>query len=389
MQRSGDITLLDEQQPFLEGAAVPAHAEDVYEQPRRSAQQATLYEHGARAIDHSLRTGAHGLPLMGTGDWNDGMNRVGHGGQGESVWLAWFLCQVVDLYLPLAQARGDAPRVAAWQQARQGWVAALDSQAWDGHWYLRAFFDDGSALGAAANPEARIDLIAQAWAVLSGAGDPGRAAQAMDSAQALLIDGNTGLVKVLDPPLQQAQPSAGYIQAYPPGVRENGGQYNHAGVWALMALSRLGRHAQAWEVFTRLSPAHRSADPAEAARYHIEPYVMAGDIYTQAPWVGRGGWSWYSGSAGWLLRAALESLCGVVVQAGSLTVQAGLPPHWPQVTVRLRHGDGWITVLVCADASLADDWQRRHPGGYSLAPGQPLALAGLPADAQVLVRVRV
>ena len=335
-RRSGAADLFDETAAFLEGAAVPPGAEDLYETPRPGPHEATLYEHGARAIDRSLAVGAHGLPLMGSGDWNDGMNRVGHGGRGESVWMAWFLCHVVDAYLPWAERRGDAPRVQAWREARRGWVRALDAAGWDGAWYRRAYFDDGTPLGSTHSAEARIDLIAQAWAVLSGAGDRPRAREAMASAERLLLGQEGHLARLLDPPLQHAQPDAGYIQAYPRGVRENGGQYNHAGVWALMALAQLGRRDAAWDVFTMLSPAHRAADAEGVARYGLEPYVMAGDVYTHAPWQGRGGWSWYTGSAGWLLRAGLESLCGVVVEGSALTVTACLPPHWPQAVVTLR-----------------------------------------------------
>ncbi|HSI57003.1 MAG TPA: glucoamylase family protein [Ideonella sp.] len=336
LARTGDTALLDDAVPFLQGSEVPAGADDVYEAPGVSSESASIYEHCARAIDHSLRTGVHGLPLMGTGDWNDGMNKVGHEGRGESVWLAWFLCQVVEDFLPLASSRGDHARVQAWGAARRGWQHALDDSAWDGEWYARAFFDDGSPLGSRANAECRIDLIAQAWAVLSGAGQPARAAQAMASAAEGLFDEPRRLLRLLDPPLQQAHPSAGYIQAYPGGVRENGGQYSHAAVWGLMAFAKLGDAAMAWKTFTGLSPAHRWVDPAQGSTYALEPYAIAGDIYSQAPYAGRGGWSWYTGSAAWLARAALESLCGFTVVQGRVQLAPCLPPHWPEVTVSLR-----------------------------------------------------
>ncbi len=386
VQRTGDRALLDEALPFLNGAPVPPGAEDLYETPATGDETATLYEHAARAIDRSLAHGEHGLPLFGTGDWNDGMNRVGHQGRGESVWLAWFLCQVVDDFLPIAATRGDDARVAAWRSARQGWATALDGAAWDGQWYRRGFFDDGMPLGAAANAECRIDLIAQAWAVLSGAGDPQRARQAMASAQKLLLDGAANTVKLLDPPLQHAVPSAGYIQAYPPGVRENGGQYNHGAVWALMALARLGDAAGAWKIFTALSPAHRWADAERGAAYAIEPYVMAGDVYTQPPWVGRGGWSWYTGAAGWLMRAAVESLCGVVLAAGRVTVTPCLPPHWPQASVTLRHAGRSHRLVVCADEAAARAACQSEPAAQRAAVGQAIELAAL-ADGSVHVVV--
>ena len=383
--RTGDRALLDEELPFLESAPVPAEAEDLYETPAISSEVGTLYEHAARAIDVSLRTGSHGLPLIGTGDWNDGMNRVGHQGRGESVWLGWFLCQVVDQFLPIAQARGDETRVQAWHAARQGWAAALDDAGWDGRWYRRGYFDDGSPLGSAQNTECRIDLIAQAWAVLSGAGRPERAREALASAHRELWDEPAHLVRLLHPPLQHADPSAGYIQGYPPGVRENGGQYNHAAVWALMAAARLQQADWAWRLFTAISPAHRSlasaGAPAAAAlapAYGAEPYVLAGDIYTHAPWVGRGGWSWYTGSSGWLLCASVESLCGVVPHAGGrVTLRPCLPPHWEEVTVRLRLQGVWWRFVVCATAAAVERARVRFQRVRLVNPGETVWLEGV------------
>ena len=378
VQRSGELALLDEQQPFLAGQAVPVGAEDIYETPGTSEQLGTIYEHAARAIDCSLATGVHGLPLFGTGDWNDGMNRVGSGGRGESVWLAWFLCRVVDDFLPLAMARNDAARVRNWQAARLGWAQALDAQAWDGRWYLRGFFDDGTPLGSHSRPECRIDLIAQAWAVLSGAGERGRAREAMDSVSTHLLDRTHQLVRLLDPPLQHSEPYAGYIQSYPPGVRENGGQYNHGAVWALMALARLGQRQAAWQVFTALSPAHRWLEPKRGSVYAIEPYVMAGDVYTAEPWVGRGGWSWYTGSAGWLLRAGLESICGVTLCEGRVHVRPCLPPHWPMAEVALRHNGQLHRIIVCADQRTADALLNEERAAAMGRVGEPIELSHWP-----------
>lgn len=372
--RTGDLALLDETEPFLQGQVVPEGAEDIYETPQPAGPPASLYEHAARALDRSLASGAHGLPLFGTGDWNDGMNRVGHEGRGESVWLAWFLCQTIEDFAPLAVARGELERAQTWRAARQGWIAALDRNAWDGRWYLRGFFDDGSKLGAAENHECRIDLIAQSWAVLSAAADPQRARAAMASACEHLIDPAARLTRLLAPPLQHAEPSAGYIQAYAPGVRENGGQYNHAAVWALMALAKLGQRDAMWQVFEGLSPAHRWADPRLGAAYAIEPYVMAGDIYAHPPWVGRGGWSWYSGSAGWLLRAAVESICGVVVAQGRVHVQACLPPHWERAEVCIRHDGRWHRLIVCSTEAAVRTALAGEPGARIAAAHEPLDL---------------
>ncbi|WP_245644848.1 GH36-type glycosyl hydrolase domain-containing protein [Hydrogenophaga flava] len=362
VQATGDASLLDETAPFLTGPPVPEGAEDRYDVPAVSARSASVFEHGARAIDHSLRVGAHGLPLMGSGDWNDGMNRVGHEGRGESVWLGWFLCHIVRAWLPLALARGDHYRVERWAAALAGWRQALATQAWDGAWFKRAFFDDGSALGSHTSAEARIDLIAQAWAVLSGEATPERQHLAMQAVDTELMDMEHGLVRLLVPPLVDAVPSAGYIQAYPPGVRENGGQYTHAGAWALMAaaLVALREPGNAWarntpyRLFTCLSPAHRAAHPQWGPAYGLEPYAVAADVYSQPPYVGRGGWSWYTGAAGWLHRGAVESILGLNLQADELWFTPCLPLHWPRAELTLkRNGYRLHFVLLRADMSTA------------------------------------
>ena len=349
VQVTGDTAVLDEAVAFLEGPAIPEGAHDAYFVPTVSSASASLYEHCARAVDRSLKVGTHGLPLMGTGDWNDGMNLVGDKGHGESVWLAWFLCAVTDAFLPLAEARADHERVDRWRQAAQGWRTALAGPAWDGGWFKRAFFDDGTPLGTHDAAECRIDLIAQAWSVLSGAATPERQQQAMRAVADLLVDESAGLNRLLTPPLQHMEPSAGYIQAYPPGVRENGGQYSHAGVWKLMAQARLGDGDGAYRTFTQLSPAHRNANPEQKLAYALEPYVMAGDIYSEEPYVGRGGWSWYTGSAAWMHRAAVESIVGLEVQAERVRLRPCLPGHWPQVHLQLLRGGATHQFTVCFD----------------------------------------
>ncbi|MEO8387438.1 glucoamylase family protein, partial [Polaromonas sp.] len=311
VQVTGDTGILDEQVAYIDGPSIPEGAEDAYYAPQTSGQTATVFEHCARTLDRSLATGTHGLPLMGTGDWNDGMNRVGHEGRGESVWLGWFLCRVVNDFLPLATLRGDDARVQRWRQARAGWVAALHDAGWDGAWFRRAYFDNGAPLGSSANAECRIDLIAQAWSVLSGASTDAFITPAMQAMTRQLVDEEAGLLRLLTPPLEKSENNPGYIQAYPPGVRENGGQYSHAAVWAMMAQAATGDADAAWRSFQALSPAHRSEHPVRGPVYELEPYVMAGDIYGAAPYVGRGGWSWYTGSAAWLHRAALESILGL------------------------------------------------------------------------------
>ena len=401
LHATDDAGLLDEQVPFIDGQAIPDGAEDAYYTPTVSTDSASVYEHAARAIDLSLRVGAHGLPLMGTGDWNDGMNRVGHEGRGESVWLGWFLCRLVADFSPIALARGDAARAQRWQVAATGWLAALLGPSWDGQWFKRAFFDNGQPLGSHANTEARIDLIAQAWAVLSKVAPPALQRMAMTAVADHLVDADAGLIKLLDPPLQHAEPSAGYIQAYPPGVRENGGQYTHAGVWALMAQARLaqdqatqthrdtppaGPPAEAmgdtvYRFFTYLSPAHRARHPTRGPAYELEPYAVAGDVYSQAPYVGRGGWSWYTGAAAWLHRAALESMLGLQLDAQSLRFRPCLPSHWPKAELTLRRGPRsmhFIFVRGPVQAALDDAAQTCAGVDVSqLLPGERLAWPGL------------
>jgi cyclic beta-1,2-glucan synthetase len=382
LRATGDATLLDQQVSFLEGAAIPEGAEDAYYTPTVSGHEASIYEHGARAIDRSLPVGAHGLPLMGSGDWNDGMNRVGIEGRGESVWLGWFLCQLVADFAPLARERGDELRAQRWELAAQGWKAALNGPAWDGQWFMRAFFDDGQPLGSHVNPEARIDLIAQAWSVLSKAAPPAFQRMALAAVDQHLVDHEAGLIKLLDPPLVHATPSAGYIQAYPPGVRENGGQYSHAGVWALMAQAeasvakilpdaRAGGD-EAYRYFTYLSPAHRALHPINGAVYGIEPYVMAGDVYTQPPYVGRGGWSWYTGAAAWMHRAAVESIFGLRQGAHELSFTPCLPSHWRQAELTLTRDGRTMRFILVRAAAVAALEATAQCGAKVLRPGQLL-----------------
>ena len=388
LRSTGDAGLMDESVPFIEGAAIPDGAEDAYYTPTVSGQSATVYEHAARAIDRSLAVGANGLPLMGTGDWNDGMNRVGHEGRGESVWLGWFLCQLVADFAPLARERADDARAQRWEHAAQGWKRALQGPAWDGQWFKRAFFDDGQALGSHLNPEAKIDLIAQAWAVLSKAASPSLQRIAMQAVEQHLVDHEAGLIRLLDPPLVHAVPSAGYIQAYPPGVRENGGQYSHAGVWGLMAQAQAATAKNlaapnagdaAYRYFTYLSPAHRAQHPTHGAAYLIEPYVMAGDVYTQPPYVGRGGWSWYTGAAAWMHRAAIGSIFGLRHGAKDLSFTPCLPSHWPQAELTLAR-DGRTMRFIFVRAAARGALAATEPAGAQLLrPGQPLNWPALAA----------
>ncbi len=376
---TADASVLDEQVPFITGAAIPDGAEDAYYAPEISDQTATVYEHCARTIDRSMAIGTHGLPLMGTGDWNDGMNRVGHEGKGESVWLAWFLCRVVADFAPLAAARGDDARARRWTNARLGWIEALHTHGWDGQYFKRAFFDNGAPLGSSSNEECRIDLIAQAWSVLSGASTANFSGPALRAMNAQLVDNDEGLLHLLTPPLADSENNPGYIQAYPPGVRENGGQYNHAAVWALMAQAQTGDAKAAWESFKAISPAHRSQHPLRGPKYELEPYVVAGDIYGSAPYTGRGGWSWYTGSAAWLYRAALESLLGLRIRQGEMSLTPCVPDDWPSFEITLKLGGKSVSVL----------WQRARSNDIKahriVAVGEVVRLADLPAHAVLVV----
>jgi cyclic beta-1,2-glucan synthetase len=387
LQCTADVSVLDENVHFIEGAPIPDGAEDAYYVPAISQASATIFEHAARAIDRSLKVGAHGLPLMGTGDWNDGMNRVGAQGRGESVWLAWFLCQIVDSFAPIARRRGETARARRWEAAARNLRNCVQSAAWDGQWYKRAFFDDGTALGSHINDECKIDLIAQAWSVISNAAPAAFQRMALAALDKNLVDPVAGLIKLLTPPLQNAQPSAGYIQAYPPGVRENAGQYSHAGVWALIAQARSGDGDTAYRYFTYLSPAHRAAHAQRREAYGIEPYVMAGDVYGEPPYVGRGGWSWYTGSAAWMHRAAIENMFGVTQQGVDVSFAPCLPSHWPRAELTLRRESRTLRVIFCRPGADFASEAAANESAIELRSGQTLRWDELNTNTLCLVRL--
>jgi cyclic beta-1,2-glucan synthetase len=335
---TGDAGVLDEAVAYLEGPAPGPGQEDLHYVPEVAEQREDLYAHCARALDASLRTGEHGLPLIGGGDWNDGMNRVGHHGRGESVWLGWFLIETIRRFVPLAQARGDEARALVWEAHAAELRAAIEREAWDGEWYRRAFLDDGTPIGTAAAGECRIDSIAQSWAVISGAAKPQRARRAMDSLYRYLVRPDAGLVLLLTPPFDTSAVDPGYIKGYVPGVRENGGQYTHAAVWSAIAFSELGRAARAFEIVSMLNPINRSTTASGIETYRVEPYVIAADVYSGTPHTGRGGWTWYTGAAGWLYRAMLEHVLGVRITGDELRLAPQLPAGWERCSVELRRG---------------------------------------------------
>jgi cyclic beta-1,2-glucan synthetase len=338
IEATEDVAILDEAAPFLEGQKLELGEHDSFFQPTVSDETATLFEHCARALDQSLALGAHGLPLIGTGDWNDGMNRVGEHGKGESVWLGWLLHAALVAFGLFANARGETIRAAMWRSHAAALRASLEREAWDGGWYRRGWFDDGTPLGSAASEACRIDSIAQSWAAISGAADPGRAAHAMAAVERELIRPNDGLALLFAPPFDKTSLEPGYIKGYPPGIRENGGQYTHAAVWSVMAFAALGEGDKAAKLFSLLNPINHARTRAEVHRYKVEPYVVAADVYAAPGQVGRGGWTWYTGSAGWMQRAGIESILGVRMKGEFLCLDPCIPRDWPrfEVTVRYR-----------------------------------------------------
>ena len=343
---TGDMAVLDEQRGFLSGRAVNAGEDSYYDLPGHSADVASLYQHCVRAILHGLRFGEHGLPLMGSGDWNDGMNLVGIEGKGESIWLGFFLCEVLGQFAELAKQRNDIPFAERCQQERYQLHQNLERHGWDGAWYRRAYFDDGTPLGSSSNPECQIDSIAQSWSVLSGVGAPERTAQAMQSLNQHLVRRDHALVQLLDPPFNTSDLNPGYIRGYVPGVRENGGQYTHAAIWAAMAFARLGNSARAWELLGMINPINHATSPQTVAAYKVEPYVIAADVYAVAPHTGRGGWTWYTGSASWMYRLITESLLGLRREGDSLRFEPCLPPEWTEFKMLYRYRETLYHIVI-------------------------------------------
>ncbi len=363
IEATNDAAVLGETVAYIEGREVNPDEESYYDLPTQSGLREPLYEHCVRALDRALGLlGARGLPLMRTGDWNDGMNRVGDGEQGESVWLGFFLFETLSRFSSLAQGRGDLLVAERYVQAASMLRENLDRHAWDGAWYRRAWFDNGAPLGSTESDECRIDSIAQSWSVLSGAGDPARARQAMDSLDQHLVRRDAGLVQLLDPPFDKTPQDPGYIRGYVPGVRENGGQYTHAAIWATMAFAKLGDRERAWELLRLIDPTRHGATPERIATYKVEPYVVAADVYAVAPHIGRGGWTWYTGSAGWMYRLIVESLLGMQLERGQLRVVPCIPRDWPEYRVRYRYRDAVYRIHVRQSATAGEGDSLRLDG---------------------------
>lgn len=355
VQTTGDTGVLDEPVHFLEGRELKPEEEAYYDQPQRSSEVATLYDHCVRAINYGLRFGPNQLPLIGCGDWNDGMNLIGRDGKGESVWLAWFLYENLQLFSALARRRGDVAFADACNGQALQLQSNIEANAWDGAWYRRAYFDDGTPLGSSQNDECKIDSISQSWAVISGAGDHDRARIAMSSVDQYLVKRDAQLVQLLAPPFDQSSLEPGYIKGYVPGVRENGGQYTHAAIWASMAFAMMGDKARAWELFAMLNPINHGRTPDETARYKVEPYVMAADIYMAEPHTGRGGWTWYTGAAGWMYRLSIETLLGVQLEADQLSITPCVPAHWTSYKIHYRYRETMYHITMQRVANTSED----------------------------------
>jgi cyclic beta-1,2-glucan synthetase len=350
---TGDAAVFDERAAFLEQRALAPDEQEAYEEPRVSTESATLYEHCVRALDRACTAGSHGLPLMGSGDWNDGMSRVGVEGKGESVWLAWFLIATLRRFAEHAARRNDGEVAVRCRQRATDYAAAVEATSWDGAWYRRAYFDDGTPLGSAQSDECQIDAIAQSWSVLSGAADPTRARRAMESVGERLVREDARLIMLLTPPFDHTEHDPGYIKGYLPGVRENGAQYTHAALWTALASARLGDGDRAQQLFAMLNPLTHSATTKDVDTYKVEPFVVCADVYTAPGHVGRGGWTWYTGSASWMYRVALEGILGFTKRGDSLSIEPCVPAAWREFSMEYRHGSATYAIAV------------RNPNGVS------------------------
>jgi len=338
---TGEREFLDEQVRYVEARALMPDEAEAFVTPQASEDSSDLYEHCCRAIDRSLGLGPHGLPFFGCGDWNDGMNRVGAEGRGESVWMGFFLFNVLTDFLPCCELRGDKQRQERYAQHRDRLYQALNADGWDGAWYRRGWYDNGAVLGSRESDECRIDALAQSWAVISRAAPPDRVAQALDSVEEHLVDDQERLIRLLTPPFENTPNDPGYIKGYVAGVRENGGQYTHAAIWVVRAMAEAGRRDRAMQLLEGLLPINHSLDAEAANQYKVEPYVLAADVYGAPPHVGRGGWTWYTGSAGWMYRVAIETILGFTIENGdTLCLSPRIADAWPGFRLSYECEDG-------------------------------------------------
>jgi cyclic beta-1,2-glucan synthetase len=369
---SGDESILDEIVPFLHGPLLAEGEHDAFFQPSLADESGSLFEHCARGLDQCLElTGELGLPLIGTGDWNDGMNRVGEEGKGESVWLGWLLIKAIELFAPLAEKRNNADdlvRAQRWRAHSTSVRAALEANAWDGEWYRRATFDDGTWLGSHASDECQIDSIAQSWAVLSGAADPVRAATAMASVEQKLIRRTDAIALLFTPPFDKTSHEPGYIKGYPPGLRENGGQYSHAAMWAIFAFAKLNAGDKAVDLFSLLNPINHASTPENSARYKVEPYAVAADVYSVEPHAGRGGWTWYTGAAGWMYRAGIDGILGIRREGKFLVIDPCIPITWPGFEATINVASTQYNISVTTPSHRCRSISSAHLDNTEIAP---------------------
>jgi len=371
VSHTGDESLLDEVVTFLEAPLLQPEEAETYLLPQTSSESASIFEHCVRAIAHATRYGAHGLPLIGSGDWNDGMNRVGHLGRGESVWLGWFLAYVLKTFAPLCEAR-DRHDLAQRYRGDANWLAGMLELAWDGGWYRRAYFDDGTPLGSAQNEECRIDSIAQSWSVLSEAAQPARARQAIGAVRTHLLRRDARIVQLLTPPFDRMAHDPGYIKGYLPGIRENGGQYTHAAIWAVIALARLGLGDEAMEMFHLINPINHTRGNDGVDRYQAEPYVVAADVYAHPMHVGRAGWTWYTGSAGWMYRAAIEDILGLRRHGATFSLTPSIPAMWAEYAIQ------WTVEGTLYHIKMANPAHQCRGVESATLDGQPVDASAIP-----------
>jgi cellobiose phosphorylase len=346
------MAVLDELVDYIEGRPLKPDEDAYYDLPSASTKHNTLYRHCVKSINRALKLfGPHGLPLMGTGDWNDGMDRVGNHGLGESIWLAFFLYRVLMDFSRLAQRRGDQAFAKFCTENASKLQHNIETSGWDGKWYLRAYYDSGEPLGSSKNLECKIDSLPQSWSVLSEAGNFEMSRQAMDSVDRLLVRRDAQITQLLDPPFDKTALNPGYIKGYVPGVRENGGQYTHAAVWVIMAYAAMGYNQKAWELFSMINPVNHSSSASAVETYKVEPYIVAGDVYSVSPHFGRGGWTWYTGSAGWMYRLIIESLIGINLEGNRLKFAPCHNPGWQSFKLRYRYRETFYRLTVVQNGS--------------------------------------
>jgi cellobiose phosphorylase len=346
VEKTEDWAILEEKAGYLEDLPLKEEEEERYSVPSISSHKGTVYEHCVKAIDYALKFGEHGLPLMGTGDWNDGMNKVGHRGKGESVWLGWFLYTVLKKFASISEKMGDIERREKYIKEAERLLKSIEENAWDGSWYKRAYFDDGTPLGSINNLECKIDSISQSWALISKGGRIERAKEAMKAVVNYLVNEEEGIIKLLTPPFDSSDLNPGYIKGYVPGVRENGGQYTHAAAWVILAFTELGDGDTAWKLYNMINPINHTRTPIECMKYKVEPYVMAADVYAVDPHAGRGGWTWYTGAAGWMYRVAVEHILGLKKYGDKFTVDPCVPRNWESFVIEYAHGHSKYVIKV-------------------------------------------